>query len=47
MKDVFLPRHRLILFAELFGEDFTATDVLWADKVARDLDTVSQVAHLS
>lgn len=46
LEHVLLPRHRLVLLAELFREDLAAGNVLGADKVAGNLDAVGQVAHL-
>ena len=47
LEHVLLPRHRLVLLAELARQHLAPLDVLRADKVARDLDAVREVAYLN
>ena len=46
LENVLLPRHRLVLLAELLREVLAPRNVVRAHKVAGHLDTVGQVANL-
>lgn len=47
LKDILLPRLRLILSTELLRQNLASRNVLRADEVDGDFDTICEVADLS